>query len=76
VRKAGENPIEYITIVMTDCLVALVSNGGSGGEDRLTENVSLNFARVKVSYQPQGKDGRAAGAAMEMGWDIEKNVQA
>ena len=25
-----------------------------GGEDRLTENVSLNFAEVKVEYKPQG----------------------
>jgi len=41
-----------------------------------TENVSLNFARVKVSYQPQGKDGKAAGGAIEMGWNIEKNVKA
>jgi len=76
VRKAGENPVEYVTIVLTDCLVSSVSTGGSGGEDRLTENVTLNFGTVKVSYQPQGKDGAADGGAIEMGWNIEKNVKA
>src|SRR6478609_3599224 len=28
VRKAGENPLEYITIVMTECLVTSISTGG------------------------------------------------
>ena len=36
VRKAGENPLEYLTITMTEVLVTSVSTGGSGGEDRLT----------------------------------------
>ena len=76
VRKAGENPVEYIKIVMTDCMISSVSTGGSGGEDALTENCVLDFAKVKVSYQEQGKDGKAKGGAVEMGWDIEKNVKA
>ncbi|EQD44553.1 Virulence factor for secretion apparatus, partial [mine drainage metagenome] len=46
VRKAGENPLEYLKITMQKILVTSYSTGGSGGEDRLTENVSLNFAQV------------------------------
>lgn len=61
VRKAGEKPLEYIKITMKDCLVSSVSTGGSGGEDRLTENISINFADVKVEYTVQGPDGSAAG---------------
>ena len=72
VRKAGEKPLEYIKITMTDVLVTSVSTGGSGGEDRLTENVSLNFAKVKVAYTPQKPDG-SGEAAKEMTWDIQKN---
>ena len=49
-----------------------VSTGGSHGEDRLTENVSLNFAKVKVEYQEQQKDGgRQAGEAK---WDIPAGI--
>src|SRR5262245_23935842 len=47
VRKAGCKPLEYIVIELTDGLVAAVTTGGSGGEDRLTENVTLNFAAFK-----------------------------
>ena len=72
VRKAGASPVEYMIITMTDVLITSVSTGGSGGEDRLTENVSLNFAKVEVKYTPQAKDGSAA-AAVEAGFDIEKN---
>jgi type VI secretion system secreted protein Hcp len=72
VRKAGENPLEYIIITMTDVLVAGITTGGSGGEDRLTENVRLNFAKVKVDYTEQTQSG-AAGAKPKMGWDIEAN---
>src|SRR5687768_10251106 len=48
VRKAGEKPLEYIKIELSDLMVTSVSTGGSGGEDRLTENVTLNFAQVKM----------------------------
>ena len=75
VRKAGETPLEYVIIKLNDILITSLSTGGSGGEDRLTENVTLNFAKVKVSYQPQKKDGSADGGAIEMGWNIPENVK-
>ena len=74
VRKAGETPLEYITITMTDVLVSAVSTGGSGGEDRLTENVSLNFAKVEVSYKEQSQAGKAAGTG-DFKWDIAGNIK-
>lgn len=73
VRKAGEKPLEYLKIEMTDVIVTSVSTGGSGGEDRLTENITLNFAKVKVSYVPQMKDG-SGDAAKEMVWNIAENA--
>ncbi len=75
VRKAGKTPLEYIKIEMKDIIVTSVSTGGSGGEDRLTENVSLNFSQVKVTYTPQGKDGKG-GSSDDFGWDIAANVKA
>ncbi len=72
-RKAGENPLEYVTITMTDVMITAVSTGGSGGEDRLTENVTLNFAKVKVAYIEQLKSG-GAGTTPDMTWDIAGNI--
>lgn len=72
VRKAGGKPLEYITIVMKDIMVTSLSTGGSGGEDRLTENVVLNFAIVDYIYKPQKQDGTAE-ADKKAGWDIAEN---
>lgn len=72
-RKAGGEPLEYLVITMENVLVTSVSTGGSGGEDRLTENVTLNFAQIRVKYTEQMPDG-AIGDTVEFGWDIELNM--
>jgi type VI secretion system secreted protein Hcp len=72
VRKAGEDPLEYVIIKMTDVMVTSVSTGGSGGEDRLTENVTLNFAKIDFEYVMQDEKGKK-GAAIPFKWDIEAN---
>jgi type VI secretion system secreted protein Hcp len=72
VRKAGENPLEYLKITLEELIITSLSTGGSGGEDRLTENVTLNFAKVKVEYKDQDEKG-AGKATAQMGWDISAN---
>jgi type VI secretion system secreted protein Hcp len=72
VRKAGENPLEYLKITMKEVIITSVSTGGSGGEDRLTENVTLNFAEFKTEYTPQKPDG-SGDAAIEASWNIAQN---
>ena len=73
VRKAGGKPLEYLTITMSEVLISSVSTGGSGGEDRLTENVSLNFAKVKVDYIEQTPTG-SEGDKPTMTYSIAENV--
>ena len=73
VRKAGEGQNKYVMITMNEVLVTSVSTGGSGGEDRLTENVTLNFAKVKYTYIPQNADG-TFGADKDFTWDIAANA--
>lgn len=74
VRKAGEKPLEYIKVTMKEVLISSISTGGSGGEDRLTENVTLNFGWFKVEYTPQKSDG-TGDAAVEAVWNIAENVK-
>jgi type VI secretion system secreted protein Hcp len=73
VRKSGATPVEYIKVIMTDVLVTSVSTGGSGGEDRLTENISLNFAKVEFDYVPVDAKG-TPGTAIQFKWDIAGNA--
>ncbi len=76
VRKAGgDSPLEYLIITMKDVLITSVSTGGSGGEDRLTENASLNFSQYKVEYQPQKPDGTADGGKIPWEFDIAANAK-
>ena len=71
VRKAGEKPLEYLKIKLTDILISGVQFAGHGG-DQLTENVTLNLAKFEVEYQEQKADGTGV-AAGQMGWDLKKN---
>jgi type VI secretion system secreted protein Hcp len=75
IQKAGEKVLPYIKITLTNLLIASVSTGGSGGEDRLTENVTLNFEKVKVEYDTQSETG-GKGDHFDMAWDIAANVTA
>jgi type VI secretion system secreted protein Hcp len=74
VRKAGKEALEYIIIIMTDVIITSLSTGGSGGEDRLTENISLNFAKVEMKYTPQNQDG-TGGTPIPVGYNIAKNTK-
>ena len=74
VRKAGDKALEYIIIKMKEVIVTSISMGGSGGEDRLTENVSLNFGEFEYAYQPQKADGSADGGKKEYKFSISENI--
>ena len=71
-RKAGEKALEYLTVIMTKVMITSVSTGGSGGEERLTENVTLNFAKVEVKYKEQEGDG-SGSASQDFIWNIQEN---
>lgn len=72
VRKAGGKPVEYIVIDLKEILVTSVQTGGSGGEDRLTENISLNFKEIEFHYTIQDDQGNA-GATSDFGYNYAEN---
>jgi type VI secretion system secreted protein Hcp len=78
VRKAGGTQLEYLKIKLTDVLVSAVRPGGSahGSDDIPLEEVSLNFAKCEMDYQPQAADGKASGGPIHGGWDLKQNVKA
>jgi type VI secretion system secreted protein Hcp len=55
-------------------LVTSVSTGGSSGEDRLTENFSLNFAKVAAEYKTQDEKGAGKDGG-SFTWDIAANTK-
>ncbi len=75
VRKAGEKPVNYLQIDMEEIIITSVTMGGSGSEDRLTENISLNFSKFKFEYFTQ-EDTGSKGKSAPLSWDIASNKAA
>ena len=73
-RKAGGTPFVYLEIKMEDVIVTSVSTGGSGGEDRTTENVTLNFKKYKIIYNQQSKTGDLE-VSDNFGFDLAQNAK-
>ena len=76
VRKAGNVPLDYFRIDMTDIMVSSYETGGSGdGMDRIMETVTLTFAKYNVTDASQKADG-SKGPEGKAGFDIAKNKEA
>jgi len=73
VRKAGDKPLEYMKIQLEEVLVTAFSTGGSGGEDRLTENITLNFSKYSFDYFMQDDKGTAT-PTVNASYDIAANT--
>ncbi len=65
---------DYFVITMQNVIVTSVSTGGSVGDDRLTENITLNFASFCVSYTQTAEDGSLIGGPSDACYDIAKGV--
>lgn len=59
IRRLGGDlgPADYVVTTLSDVFVSSYSTGGSGGEDRLTANVTLNFGDITVAYTPPADAG-------------------
>ncbi|MBN1566666.1 MAG: type VI secretion system tube protein Hcp [Acidobacteria bacterium] len=73
-RKAGKQQQEYVKIVFSDCLVSSYQTGGSEGVEVPTEQISLNFAKIKFDYRAQKADGTLDGP-ITAGYDLKANKQ-
>jgi type VI secretion system secreted protein Hcp len=76
VRKAGETPLEFLSVKLTDILVSSVQEGGASNGDLLpTEHVTLNFSKFEVVYKEQDNKGAQKGGDIKMGWDVKGNIK-
>jgi type VI secretion system secreted protein Hcp len=71
-RKAGgKNPVEYLVLTLENVLISSYTPGGVQS-DRVTESLTLNFAKFKMAYTGQDQTG-AKMAAKNAGWNIAEN---
>lgn len=72
VRKAGQTPLEYFTIEMEK--VRVTSLRAQSEDAELVERLTLGFAKVRVSYTPQGPTGGRGGGANVFEADAHSGV--
>ena len=72
VRKAGDKPLEYLKIKLTDILVSSIQHSAGGGSELTMESLSLNFAKFELAYVEQKPDG-SGEPPVPAGWDLKKN---
>jgi len=72
VRRAGENPQEYLIYELTEAYISSITTSGHEGGGLAQESVSLNFSKIKMTYTPQNADG-SPGAKNEKTYDVKAN---
>jgi|SRR5215471_4712563 len=73
---SGYQPAGSVHSEAANAAAAVGTVGFTGGvhtSDIPLETVSMNFAKIEVSYQPQGADGRPQGGPVLAGWDLKQN---
>ncbi|MCH7687437.1 MAG: type VI secretion system tube protein Hcp [Planctomycetes bacterium] len=73
-RKAGgDQPLEYVKWELKKAIVSSYQTGSSGGEGADMEQISFNFAEVKMEYAVQSDTG-GIGETPKFGWNVEQNA--
>lgn len=71
VISRGESSDVFKTIKLTDVLVTGYQHSGSSGSELPMESISLNFAKIEISYKPRKPDGTWENA-MKAEYDLAK----
>lgn len=73
-RKAGENPLDYLTFDLENILISNYQMSHSAGGETPQESFGINFVKVKSEYWTQSDKG-AKGENANFSWDVAKNVK-
>ncbi|PIJ49614.1 Hcp1 family type VI secretion system effector [Erwinia sp. OLTSP20] len=76
VRKAGGNPLEYLTIKFTDVIITHVEMLGSiSDETRPRESVKFSFTKMTQDYVMQNAEGHKSGT-ISASYDVKANLNS
>ena len=73
-RNGDSGPQEYLTITLTDVIVAGFNDQSANGDGSQTilESISLKYAKIEISYRKQNPDG-TLGDPVKAGFDLKAN---
>jgi type VI secretion system secreted protein Hcp len=73
VRKAGGEALEYLIVNMEQVFITGFQVSGTDGQETISEQVTLTFKSVGITYAPQLDDG-SGGPGSGKGWSLAKNI--
>jgi len=75
-RSGGEGQSQtYLKYELKNVIITSYAfNGGASGDPIPTDQVSLNFGEIKVTYYPQSRDG-APGTPVSYSWKVEEGTK-
>lgn len=72
-RNTASGPVTYMKYELKNVIITSWSTSGSAGDQRPTEQVSLNFEEIKVIYTEFDNEGQSKGN-VEATWKVEEGV--
>ena len=75
VRKAGKDPLEYLTVKIENGRVMSIDieAGDAANSPAMFEKVTFSFNKITIQYTPQNEDGSAlATSKFEDQWDLNQ----
>ena len=75
VRKAGKDPLEFLTVKIENGRVMSIDieAGDAANSPAMFEKVTFSFNKITIQYTPQGEDGSAlATSKFEDQWDANQ----
>jgi type VI secretion system secreted protein Hcp len=78
-RAAGDKEV-YYTVVLTNCVVTSIQNGGTAKGAKASplpiETVEVGYAEIKWTYTQTDHATGAQGGVTEASWNVTTNVSA
>jgi type VI secretion system secreted protein Hcp len=66
---------DYLTVKLTNVIVTSISSGGTAGDLKQIENITLNFAKIELTVRKANSDG-TLGAPVTISWNIATNTSS
>jgi type VI secretion system secreted protein Hcp len=73
IRRTGENQVRVMQAKLYTVLVQSVTSSASGGEDRLTENLTFRHASHEIQFYTQSNTGAEVVAGAPTTWNQVTN---
>jgi type VI secretion system secreted protein Hcp len=71
-RKAGDTPLDYLKIELTDVMITSYQMNRGFGSEPPTESWNLDYAKISYAYQGQDNKGKGLGWVTKY-YDVKTN---